>query len=193
MKSYPRILSIAALTIGVGIAIPEHAEAAVFDINWTGSSGYTLTGQLTFADSLLGTGVINESQIQNLSIDVFLNGVSQGTASLASFNSSVAFNLNFNTTTEQFVVGGRSDGPSGQLWNFNSPTSVGSASENITQVVTVGGMAFGSINVGASTLSATPVPTATPLPAALPLFATGLGGLGLPGWRRKRKARAGVA
>jgi len=31
-------------------------------------------------------------------------------------------------------------------------------------------------------------PTATPLPAALPLFATGLGGLGLLSWRRKRKA-----
>jgi hypothetical protein len=29
--------------------------------------------------------------------------------------------------------------------------------------------------------------TATPLPAALPLFATGLGALGLFGWRRKRK------
>jgi hypothetical protein len=27
-----------------------------------------------------------------------------------------------------------------------------------------------------------------PLPAALPLFATGLGALGLLGWRRKRKA-----
>jgi hypothetical protein len=31
-------------------------------------------------------------------------------------------------------------------------------------------------------------PDATPLPAALPLFATGLGALGLLGWRRKRKA-----
>ena len=29
----------------------------------------------------------------------------------------------------------------------------------------------------------------TPLPAALPLFATGLGALGLLGWRRKRKAQ----
>lgn len=29
--------------------------------------------------------------------------------------------------------------------------------------------------------------TATPLPAALPLFATGLGAMGLFGWRRKRK------
>jgi hypothetical protein len=33
---------------------------------------------------------------------------------------------------------------------------------------------------------------ATPLPAALPLFATGLGGLGLLGWRRKRKAQVAV-
>ena len=31
---------------------------------------------------------------------------------------------------------------------------------------------------------------ATPIPAAFPLFATGLGGLGLLGWRRKRKAQA---
>ena len=31
-------------------------------------------------------------------------------------------------------------------------------------------------------------PLAAPLPAALPLFATGLGALGLLGWRRKRKA-----
>jgi hypothetical protein len=30
----------------------------------------------------------------------------------------------------------------------------------------------------------------TPLPATLPLFATGIGGLGLLGWRRKRKAEA---
>jgi endo-1,4-beta-xylanase len=33
-----------------------------------------------------------------------------------------------------------------------------------------------------------PPTSATPVPAALPLFATGLGALGLLGWRRKRKA-----
>jgi hypothetical protein len=36
-------------------------------------------------------------------------------------------------------------------------------------------------------------PTVTPLPAALPLFATGLGAMGLLGWRRKRKAAAAIA
>jgi hypothetical protein len=33
----------------------------------------------------------------------------------------------------------------------------------------------------------------TPLPAALPLFATGLGAIGLFGWRRKRKSAAEIA
>ena len=32
--------------------------------------------------------------------------------------------------------------------------------------------------------------TPTPIPAALPLFATGLGVMGLFGWRRKRKIAA---
>jgi hypothetical protein len=36
-------------------------------------------------------------------------------------------------------------------------------------------------------------PNPTPLPAALPLFAAGLGGLGLLGWRRKRRAAATAA
>lgn len=34
--------------------------------------------------------------------------------------------------------------------------------------------------------------TATPLPAGLPLFATGLGAMGLFGWRRKRKNTAAI-
>jgi hypothetical protein len=35
--------------------------------------------------------------------------------------------------------------------------------------------------------------SATPLPAALPLFATGLGLMGLLGWRRKRKGAVAIA
>ena len=36
-------------------------------------------------------------------------------------------------------------------------------------------------------------PSATPLPGALPLFATGLGVMGLFGWRRNRKNGAALA
>ena len=46
---------------------------------------------------------------------------------------------------------------------------------------------------GIFTLSGSVVGGTTPLPAALPLFATGLGALGLLGWRRKRKPQAAAA
>ncbi len=45
------------------------------------------------------------------------------------------------------------------------------------------------LNPGTWSAAAEPPPP-TPLPAALPLFATGLGIMGLFGWRRKRKAQA---
>jgi hypothetical protein len=50
------------------------------------------------------------------------------------------------------------------------------------QFYTTPGVSTGSVSVTAV--------TATPLPAALPLFATGVGALGLFGWRRKRKNAA---
>jgi hypothetical protein len=56
------------------------------------------------------------------------------------------------------------------------------------------------LRIGMDIVGGTPAPAfnaafsldgvVTPLPAALPLFATGLGVLGLLGWRRKRKAQA---
>jgi hypothetical protein len=46
---------------------------------------------------------------------------------------------------------------------------------------------------GTLTVNALVDPQVTPLPAALPLFATGLGALGLFGWRRKRKNIVAVA
>ena len=103
------------------------------------------------------------------------------------------------------------------LYTLNTSTGaatlIGSASAgSFTSAVVEGGVIYaGSYNPlavytldgsnGASTLQASglnslytfdglapdPLPAATPLPAALPLFVTGLGALGLFGWRRKRK------
>jgi hypothetical protein len=50
------------------------------------------------------------------------------------------------------------------------------------------GVSFDVIVSGFIDANFTDPSSATPLPAALPLFATGLGTLGLLGWRRKRKA-----
>jgi hypothetical protein len=54
-----------------------------------------------------------------------------------------------------------------------------------------GGVAWAGNGTGQGLTLVYDYTPATPLPAALPLFATGLGGLGLLGWRRKRKAQAG--
>jgi hypothetical protein len=50
------------------------------------------------------------------------------------------------------------------------------------------GPAFGSTLEPYFITSYSLTPTPAPLPGALPLFATGLGALGLLGWRRKKKA-----
>jgi hypothetical protein len=46
----------------------------------------------------------------------------------------------------------------------------------------------GVIGGGSMSFIAEGTTAVVPLPAALPLFATGLAGLGLLGWRRKKKA-----
>jgi hypothetical protein len=55
------------------------------------------------------------------------------------------------------------------------------------------GANFENLDLEGSSAFLSVAPTTTPLPAALPLFATGLGALGLLGWRRKRKHAAAIA
>jgi hypothetical protein len=52
------------------------------------------------------------------------------------------------------------------------------------------GLSNASTGAGLSLEAPTFTPVVTPLPGALPLFATGLVGLGLLGWRRKKKTAA---
>ena len=54
-------------------------------------------------------------------------------------------------------------------------------------------LALGSVGFAGTIASVGKSVAQTPLPAALPLFASGLGGLGLFSWWRKRKARTNAA
>jgi hypothetical protein len=84
------------------------------------------------------------------------------------FNSTVDI-LGFNTFNTPDLV---------DLTAFSNVTSI-----RIYNITDPGGLGWDNFNFTSSA-------GATPLPAALPLFASGLGGLGLLGWRRKRKATA---
>ena len=72
----------------------------------------------------------------------------------------------------------------GDMLTLNIPANIGIADVPITGSI-VNGPSHTDVIYG---ITGDLVPT--PLPAALPLFASGLGALGLLGWRRKRKSAA---
>lgn len=171
-------------TVVTWIFLFAQAHAATYNISWTGSGGYTLSGTFSFDDSLLGTGPIDESDLDELSIEVFLNSVSQGVAEMSSFDGTNPLNFNFDTLTGEFLVGGDTSGPTGQAWNFIGST-VGFASGSNAQLVSVNNHALGSesqVLVQNSTLSA----TAIPLPSSFTMLALGVLPLLLRGGVRSR-------
>ncbi len=68
-----------------------------------------------------------------------------------------------------------------------SVTATGSDTLTFSSFDVPSALALDSVTVTSTSVST------TPLPAALPLFASGLGAMGLFGWRRKRKASAAIA
>jgi probable HAF family extracellular repeat protein len=78
-----------------------------------------------------------------------------------------------------------------QAWAINdSGQIIGFYSNNSTTGPSYGFLACTDAPCDTSPIT---IQAPTPLPAALPLFATGLGALGLFGWRRKRKSAAAIA
>jgi hypothetical protein len=87
--------------------------------------------------------------------------------------------ISFNDGASQLITIPVTTNGGAEYWGFTDTTVFSSftiadlSGDNFG----IDGVSFNSVNT-------------TPLPAALPLFATGLGALGLLGWRRKRKAAA---
>jgi hypothetical protein len=92
------------------------------------------------------------------------------------------------TASTQYWVTVTSDLNNTLAWNWNS---TGDLSDEATSV-DGGNTWFSPSGSPPGALEVDGAATVTPIPAALPLFATGLGALGLLGWRRKRKARVSL-
>lgn len=171
------ILKHAALTAAFLSAVATATTAATYEIEWTGANGYSLSGQFAIDDILVGTGAVNEAQLNDLSFEVFLFGLSQGSVDFAALSSSIGFNFNFDTTSEQFLIGGSPSSNTGQSWNrFQSPVGFGTGT--LGQEVSVGsGFNNSSILNTQSTLVATKV-AAVPLQSSLLFLVAGIGVLG---------------
>ena len=177
---------------------PVTSHAASFNISWEGANDYRMTGQFSFSDSLINTGLINALDLDSFTVSGFLDRTLLGSFQL-DLNQTL-INFNFDTNSGTFITGGRSDSPSGQGWNIpNSNGGFGFFSGNSFQGFQINGelIAESQIRIGApvnipgivpSTLEATPVPlTEVPEPSTFVLLGTGLIGLLTTWWWRKKK------
>ena len=102
----------------------------------------------------------------------------------------ISFHLNVDeiTVNQGFIV----DFGTSELLNLLNNGTNGTYTFDVLASGSSTTLDFLGYNVPSNTfltdVSVTQDEVATPLPAALPLFATGIDGLGLLGWRRKRKA-----
>ena len=199
----------------LGSPLAGSARAATITFAHSGSSGAGSLNGLPFTDkafTITAIGDTNSVQPFGGPEDLFINHTS------AAISIADVGTFNFITATRTFIngtldlvgfsrgfssagIGGSDlyDGPFNPVfdgWHMN--VSIGPVfgaldghllQWTLSDVVTTGGVLIFDDSFTDVVFTAL-VAEATPAPAALPLFATGLGALGLLGWRRKRKVTA---
>ncbi|WP_235622380.1 PEP-CTERM sorting domain-containing protein [Nostoc sp. PCC 7524] len=89
------------------------ANAASFELNWTGNNGYSAQGKFSFDDSLLGS-VVTKDNLDKFSISFFNpTGNLLRTFDYSFPNPSSSFNFNFNPATNTVLQTGNFDTPTG--------------------------------------------------------------------------------
>jgi len=191
------------------IAVGSHLSD-LFDYAAGLGIGDTITGNVTYDPSVPRTGgnatsigVYNPSgatmhiflpsgaiSLSNIGMLVF-NGVGLGSSDSVYFseqqstplggNVAIQSNFNLDFNGSDTVFGNTSIPNTLSLANFPNSTLEVETEYDITNFVGKRDMFFQLTSV---------TPAATPLPASLPLFASGLGALGLAGWRKRRKRTA---
>jgi hypothetical protein len=190
MSKLAPIIVAAALVFGLSSAaqaIPVVLSTFTFtgqcDISFTGNCTGTGNGTLVLQNYTLGNAIIGDNSIDN---------------NFVSFNyHSTVFSLSFNgigagSISSGGIGTGGISSISGTLQNLPGPAFVMMGITAGTFFLSnVAAPGFWCVGVGCNgDTGNTSQWSETPLPATLPLFATGIGALGLLGWRRKRKAQA---
>ena len=217
---FKSILASAAFASAMVLSVGAHADVyQTFDLEWSGkvgpygSSSNTATAsavitfdltqvELAVNGSTIGAGL--NLWITSFSLTVSGASAGNGTFSLSDFGVSMFTNGGILDFTEQLVGQPTSGKPwattyDGSSGDFNlipiigAPPTIPVGITFFTMVTNYGSgdsLTLTSFAPEATGCSLAEVCATTPLPAALPLFASGLGALGLLGWRRKRKAQA---
>ena len=153
-----------------GASISSAANAVTYDLTATSLFPSSLSGFTIQYDDANSDTLLSHSEI------VSFSGVTCFAPTCASTNKFYSI-VGRVPSIAGFAVQSGSDGPfSAGFWTFLIDSS---------NNVLLNGAAGVIWNYTRTAVTA----PAVPLPAALPLFATGLGMMGLLGWRRKRKAK----
>ena len=166
-------LKLVALVAAAALLAAPNARASTFYISGTTSNALSFRAP-PVPGTFSGTLDIDTSAGSLVSADLTLSGFPDLTGGGVS---SVSFELTgaADSATLNLLAS--------TLVGYDGGSFTGFFSYNATSCNLICTIQFANANLSGT------ITEATPLPAALPLFATGLAGLGLLGWRRKRKAQ----
>jgi len=197
----------AAVVVGFMLLGSLPSKAATYNFDFTSASGYSVVGSLTTGNAD-GTGFdITSISGSIVSVNPVASGSIQGlmpgnatpplylTAGAGGYGSYYYDNIFIPTAPYFTTTGGLLfTSTAGFEYNFYGGGGCCGSAANTTYLSTTdGGVSSGFYPGISGTLTVTDAsppedpPSPVPLPAALPLFATGVGALGLLGWRRRGK------
>jgi hypothetical protein len=220
MKVMNKFVLAAMLTVAAGVAGLTSANAATYDWNFTPGADGVLANSVIYTNgapplSAIATGYTNNGFGTTTALYGKVDGGDENgiginsdpTADHEIWGSTIIqITLPTGLSNIQAKMGSTTSGETYTIWGSSTSATSGfsqlianGTSDNSLFSLSalcptcqyfyfgVGSTAVAQSNVLLEEITAV---SAVPLPAALPLFATGLGALGLLGWRRKRKAQA---